>query len=154
MESTCSLCHVSPKKQKVAYVDPIYDDLATRLPADKYGDRLDWGKALKEEKIKPKHSLYENTPHTSMPLPARLEKPLYWYTNVSGIYVAFPHEEHIAWLDCSNCHPDLFTSENMATESFDKEKNLYGMFCGACHMTVAFPMDGCNRCHPGLDDRH
>jgi len=23
-------------------------------------------------------------------------------------------------------------------------------FCGACHLTVAFPLDDCLRCHPGM----
>jgi len=153
VESACSLCHLNASQRKT-YQDQSYATLAERLPASKHGDRLDWSKALREGVIAPKYSLYENTPPTSMALPTHLKKPLMWYTNVEGVYVEFPHQEHIAWLDCANCHPDLFSMKNMGTESFDKEKNLYGMFCGACHMTVAFPMDGCSRCHPGINDLH
>jgi c(7)-type cytochrome triheme protein len=150
----CNLCHISDKKQKVSYVDPAYESLAATLPEQGYGDKINWVKAIENGDIKPKHSLYEGTPLTGMPLPDYLKDPLRWYTNVSGVHVAFPHEAHIAWLDCSNCHPDIFEIKNMGTVSFDKEKNLYGYYCGTCHMTVAFPMNGCSRCHPGQNDRH
>ena len=29
---------------------------------------------------------------------------------------------------------------------------LNGEFCGVCHLTVAFPMDDCQRCHPGMKE--
>jgi hypothetical protein len=30
--------------------------------------------------------------------------------------------------------------------------NLAGEFCGVCHMTVAFPMNDCKRCHPAMKE--
>jgi c(7)-type cytochrome triheme protein len=27
---------------------------------------------------------------------------------------------------------------------------LKGEYCGACHLTVAFPLHNCKRCHPGM----
>jgi c(7)-type cytochrome triheme protein len=88
-----------------------------------------------------------------MPLPEHLELPMRWTTRSPRTLVNFPHKEHTQWLDCANCHPDLFTTKQMGTVEFDKEKNLYGMYCGACHMKVAFPMNACSRCHPGQKDR-
>ncbi len=153
-EFACDLCHISEKTLNTVYVDPTYEDLTAILPPSDSGDRIDWDRAIADGDIHPKSSLYEGQAATSMPLPPELEKPLQWYTNVPGVYVSFPHKEHIVWLDCSNCHPDIFMSEKSGTVEFDKEKNLYGMYCGVCHMTVAFPFNDCTRCHPGNSKRY
>lgn len=29
---------------------------------------------------------------------------------------------------------------------------LKGEFCGVCHLSVAFPVNDCARCHPGLKE--
>ncbi len=153
-EFACDICHIGKNKLKATYTEPSYEDLRDRLPHSDSGDRIDWDKAIENGDIRPQFSLYEGQKATSMPLPEELEKPLQWYTNVPGVYVSFPHKQHIAWLDCSNCHPDIFMSEKSGTVEFDKEKNLYGMYCGVCHMTVAFPFNDCTRCHPGNSKRY
>ena len=137
---------------EAVYSNPEYERLAATLPQVKGGDQIDWVTAIQTGAISPKNSL-QGEAASSLPLPKHLYEPLEWYSNVPGIYVSFPHQQHIAWLDCSNCHPDLFKIESFGTESFDKEKNLYGLYCGSCHMTVAFPMNSCARCHPGLSSR-
>jgi c(7)-type cytochrome triheme protein len=69
----------------------------------------------------------------------------------SGIPPAiFPHKAHVAWLDCANCHPDIFNIEKKTTKHFSMALNLEGRFCGACHLTVAFPLQDCTRCHPAI----
>lgn len=151
VKQACNLCHVREGKGGMDSSNAVQDMAVADFPKTGYGDRVDWVKAIETGQITPKNSL-EEQPVRMMPLPVHLEKPLRWYTNVAGIYVSFPHKAHIAWLDCANCHPDLFEIKNMGTVAFDKEKNLYGMYCGACHMTVAFPMNGCGRCHPGHKD--
>lgn len=153
VEFACDRCHVSEKKMNVAYTDPAYEALAATLPRTQSGDEIDWDKAIKDGDIRPKTSLYGEA-GSSLPLPDRLKEPLEWYTNVPNIHVSFPHQEHVAWLDCANCHPDIFKIESFGTEAFDKEKNLYGLYCGMCHMTVAFPMNSCTRCHPGISTRY
>jgi hypothetical protein len=30
------------------------------------------------------------------------------------------------------------------------DSNIYGNFCGACHLQVAFPMNDCRRCHTSM----
>jgi c(7)-type cytochrome triheme protein len=60
----------------------------------------------------------------------------------------FPHKAHTAWLDCNNCHPDPFNIKKKTTKHFEMRFILEGQFCGVCHMTVAFPMQDCKRCHP------
>ncbi len=151
----CASCHIAlNKKKKPGYEPRTLKDLESRLPKTDYGDGIDWNKAIKDKIISPQKTLSASGGANSMPLPDHLEEPLYWTTNVSNIHVRFPHVEHIQWLNCSNCHPDLFTVKQTGTVGFDKKSNLYGQFCGTCHMTVALPMNGCSRCHSGVKDRH
>ena len=148
----CNLCHVSQDKGSLAASNALHEVAVSGLPKTAYGDKVNWVEAIETELIKPKNTLDPEHPVKMMPLPAHLEKPLRWYTNKGGVSVSFPHKAHIAWLDCANCHPSIFEIKNMGTVAFDKEKNLYGLYCGTCHMTVAFPMNACSRCHPGHKD--
>jgi len=149
IKKNCTRCHMKGNKR----LKEMFLKTASRLPRKHAGDTIDWVRALDEGIIKPKGSLAGDKPYESMSMPKTLETPLAWYTADSRIYVLFPHKEHVEWLDCSNCHPDIFNVKNMGTEAFDKEKNLYGLYCGACHMRVSFPMNNCHRCHPGVKDR-
>lgn len=151
-DQNCTLCHINEENLMHTATTLSYGQMAAGMPQTKYGDRIDWVKALASGAISPKTSLGQGPPQATMPLPKHLEAPLQWYTNTPGVYVAFPHKAHVAWLDCANCHPDIFDLKTMGTVAFDKEKNLYGMYCGTCHMTVAFPIDGCSRCHPKQKD--
>lgn len=153
VEFACDRCHQNKQKMNAAYSSPEYEELAAALPRLDDGDQIDWVAAIASGAIRPKTAL-EGEATSSMTLPKHLYEPLEWYANVPGIHVSFSHQAHVAWLDCSNCHPDLFKIESFGTEAFDKEKNLYGLYCGTCHMTVAFPMNSCSRCHPGLSSRY
>jgi len=147
----CNLCHVNEDKASSSSSSSLHEMAVAGLPKTDYGDKVNWVEAIATGAIKPKNTL-ETEPVKTMPLPAHLERPLRWSANVPGVVVSFPHKAHTVWLDCANCHPGLFEIKNMGTVAFDKEKNLYGMYCGTCHMTVAFPMNGCSRCHPGHKD--
>ncbi len=149
---TCDLCHVSQDKGSSSSASAMHEVAVSGLPKTDYGDHVNWVQAIETGAIRPKNTLETEKPVKMMPLPAHLERPLRWSTNVSGIVVAFPHKAHTEWLDCANCHTSIFEIKNMGTVAFDKEKNLYGMYCGTCHMTVAFPMNGCSRCHPNHKD--
>ncbi|MBF0309383.1 MAG: hypothetical protein HQL56_07650 [Magnetococcales bacterium] len=61
-------------------------------------------------------------------------------------HVTFPHGAHTRWLDCGNCHPDIFlpvAKGNVVTMN----AILRGQFCGVCHGKVAFSPLVCERCH-------
>ena len=148
----CNLCHVPIDAQGQYQSKAIVVDGGSE---QKYGDGVNWVEALQSGVISPRNTLYsEENSAPSMPLPEHLKQQLMrWTTRVPRVQVNFSHEVHIQWLDCANCHPDLFTVEQMGTVAFDKEKILYGMYCGTCHMTVAFPLNGCSRCHPCQKDR-
>jgi c(7)-type cytochrome triheme protein len=50
------------------------------------------------------------------------------------------------WLDCSNCHPAIFTPKKGAN-SMSMAEIILGKGCGICHGKVAFPVSECRRCH-------
>ncbi|HAR46076.1 MAG TPA: hypothetical protein DCS42_16525 [Nitrospiraceae bacterium] len=117
------------------------------FPKTKYGNEIDWVKALAQGLIKPKNEL------TLPPADMSFEKMLSLEAEWSNIPPAvFPHKEHIAWLDCNNCHPDVFNIKKKTTKHFEMVRILKGEFCGACHLNVAFPMDDCKRCHPKMSN--
>jgi c(7)-type cytochrome triheme protein len=60
--------------------------------------------------------------------------------------VVFPHFPHTYWLDCGNCHPDIFVMKKGANP-ISMVKIVNGEFCGRCHGRVAFPISNCSRCH-------
>lgn len=150
VEYACNLCHIKVDKEG-GYQARMPS--VSNLPPQEYGDGVNWVEAVRQGVISPRDSLEGEGEGQSMPLPEHLHKPLRWTTRTPRTLVVFPHEAHTLWLDCANCHPDIFTIEQMGTVEFDKEKNLYGLYCGACHMTVAFPMNGCSRCHPDQKNR-
>lgn len=147
----CNLCHV-PVDKEGEYKG---SSLAANIKSEqKYGDGVNWVEALEKGEVSPRNSIQgDDSTVAMMPLPKHLEKTMRWTTRVPRVRVDFSHQAHIQWLDCANCHPDLFTVEQMGTVAFDKEKILYGLYCGTCHVTVAFPINGCSRCHPSQKDR-
>lgn len=151
-EFACDACHLELDPNAPRYPARAFATENLQLPSVKYGDRINWVEALQQGSVEPQRSLYGNTQYPSMPLPDHLLKPLLWTTATPNLLVRFPHVEHVEWLDCSNCHPDLFSIKQTGTVEFNKESNLYGQFCGTCHMNVALPMNGCSRCHPRLKD--
>lgn len=137
----CKKCHnadTSPERDK-------FYALQKSLPRAKYGNEIDWVKALDSGLIKPKESLSEG--YQSM----ALDKTLTLAAEMSGIPPAvFPHKTHVRWLDCSNCHPDIFNIKKKTTRHFSMARILNGEFCGACHLRIAFPLNECKRCHPSM----
>lgn len=60
--------------------------------------------------------------------------------------VVYPHDRHTQWLDCSNCHPDIFVPEK-GKNQISMAQILMGQKCGVCHGKVAFPVSECRLCH-------
>jgi c(7)-type cytochrome triheme protein len=141
----CERCHMKDAKR---LAEP-FRLFAAGLPPASYGNKIDWAQALAQGKITPKSSLVPGTPVE--PLPTHLRKPLNLSTPAPRSTVTFSHEDHNAEMDCTICHPDIFNIKKKGTVLFSMETNLYGQFCGACHMRVAFPMNDCRRCHPSMN---
>jgi len=151
-EFACDACHRDINPNEHSYPPLKVKEESAPLPQTSYGDHINWVTAIEQGAIQPQRSLPGGYAAPGMPLPKYLEMPLNWTTAAANVIVHFPHSKHVKWLDCSNCHPDLFSIKQAGTVAFDKESNLYGQFCGACHMTVAFPINGCSRCHPGVQN--
>jgi c(7)-type cytochrome triheme protein len=137
----CKRCHnadASPNRKKFA-------ELKGKLPAAKYGDEIDWVKALEQGRIKPKNRLAPNV------TPLTLDKTVVLEAEMSGIPPAvFSHKTHTEWLDCDNCHPEIFNIKKKTTKHFSMSRILRSEFCGVCHLRIAFPLNECRRCHPSM----
>ncbi|MHB8845446.1 MAG: c(7)-type cytochrome triheme domain-containing protein [Nitrospirota bacterium] len=142
-DSTCRYCHTGT----INASDARFSELK-ELPKAKYGDEINWVRALKKGFIAPKQSLidpdFEQIPFEKI---LRLE-PEWKMINTRAL---FPHKKHTEWLDCADCHPDIFNIQKKGTKHFRMDYINDGKFCGVCHLTVAFPIQDCKRCHPDLN---
>jgi c(7)-type cytochrome triheme protein len=60
--------------------------------------------------------------------------------------IIFSHKKHAVWNGCEVCHPDLFALK-AGTTKFTMQEIFDGLYCGACHGEVAFPLQDCGLCH-------
>ncbi len=110
------------------------------LPRDSAGNLVNWVKAIDSGAINPRTNLF---PETQIRL---REDEFIIAKNGSMPAVKFPHRQHTLWLDCTNCHDQLFKPLAGANK-FSMTAILNGEQCGVCHGAVAFPLTECNRCH-------
>lgn len=110
-----------------------------------FGNGIDWSAAVRNGMLTPVRFLREE------PVEMPFEKELELRAEMSRIPPAiFPHKEHGFWVGCNTCHPEVFNIKAKTTKHFRMQYLLKGEFCGACHLTVAFPLHDCSRCHPGI----
>lgn len=116
-------------------------DALGKLPPDAVGNKVRWVKALDQGDIAPRTNILPDTPINVLDLdvilPRTGEMPM----------VRFPHRQHTAWLDCSNCHEHLFKAKAGGNPKLNMFEILQGEYCGRCHGAVAFPLTECKRCH-------
>ncbi|MDH4163998.1 MAG: hypothetical protein OEW15_15115 [Nitrospirota bacterium] len=124
-----------------------YKELA-RLPRSSSGNKVNWSKALEKGMITPQHELHIKAADMNYDKSIKLEAE--WWNIPPAL---FPHDRHIKWLDCNNCHPDIFNIKKKTTKHFLMTRILSGEFCGVCHMTVAFPITDCRKCHPAMREQ-
>lgn len=110
------------------------------LPPDTAGNQVRWMQALDQGHIQPRTNIQ---PETLVKL--RLTEVLLKNTGEMPM-VRFPHRQHTAWLDCSNCHDQLF-AQVAGASGINMMLILQGEKCGLCHGAVAFPLTECQRCH-------
>lgn len=141
-DDNCKRCHSGDLGQ----TDRLFVELKG-FPTTIYGNKINWVKAKRLGLIHPKQSIYDEN-YASIPFEKKLRLAPEW----RGVKTraAFPHQRHTEWLDCADCHPDIFNIKEKGTKLFRMDYILAGKFCGACHLTVAFPIQDCRRCHPDL----
>jgi c(7)-type cytochrome triheme protein len=115
-------------------------DALSVLPPDTIGNQVNWVKALDEGHIKPRANVLGGGD-----MPSRDTEIILKNTGEMAM-VRFPHRPHTAWLDCGNCHDELFKRVAGATK-INMAMILRGEKCGLCHGAVAFPLTECARCH-------
>ncbi len=137
-KKNCDRCHQLPDSP----YKPDINKVLAGLPRYRFGNGVDWVKAVKKGKIHLKDSIFEEKVKR-----VKFEKELVLEAEMRMIPPArFTHKSHLLWLDCENCHPDIFDIKKKGTH-FSMDQNLKGRFCGSCHGKVSFPLQDCWRCH-------
>lgn len=113
------------------------------LVKSEFGNYVDWVKTLRQEKIRPRTDRIGSDEE-------QMVMDLDIVREVRGTMpdVVFPHKAHTEWLQCSNCHPDIFVPQQGANR-MNMSAILLGQKCGVCHGKVAFPVvtNTCRICH-------
>jgi c(7)-type cytochrome triheme protein len=146
-QAKCKNCHM----ENSAALEEQFAEFSASLPLAPFGNGIDWASALKNGSIAPANTLASSEP--LIQFPNKLKQPLKLGTSSPRSDVNFSHEDHFAELDCSSCHPDIFNIKKKSTAAFSMDSNIFGGFCGACHMQVAFPMNDCKRCHKTMSNQ-
>ncbi len=140
-EGNCVYCH----NGDIDFRGEDFPAFSQDLPPDEFGNQIDWSEMMRRGQVQPRRYLNEKPPVATFDKSLTLEAA--WGRIPPAV---FPHKEHNQWVDCDTCHPDLFNIKKKTTEHFSMDRILKGEFCGYCHMKVAFPMNACERCHPGM----
>ncbi|MCP4655777.1 MAG: hypothetical protein GY856_10200 [bacterium] len=138
-EENCAECH----GRDLAGSRRKFKKAVANFPETSYGNEVDWSEAMRRGLIDPKKSLYDDRFE-----PIEFTRPVVLEAAWSMVPPAdFSHQEHVRWLDCADCHPDVFNVKKKTTEHFAMKYILEEKFCGVCHLRVAFPLQDCKRCH-------
>ncbi len=104
----------------------------------------DWAKALGDGVIEPRAAI---DPLVAAPAAFPLNIAM---NEGEPFAVTYPHAPHSIWLQCTNCHPEVFLPKRGAND-FEMADIFEGRACGVCHGKVAFaPESNCIRCHDNL----
>jgi c(7)-type cytochrome triheme protein len=139
---TCLRCHSVGKN-----VTPMYDFNAftKNLPKGRFGNGVDWEKAEEEKLIQPSDFLEGvSIPRKSF----TAQKDFALSAKLQGMPdIIFSHQKHTVWNGCELCHPEIFVGVKKGATKYSMVEIFDGKYCGACHVTVAFPLIDCGRCH-------
>ncbi|MBF0420422.1 MAG: cytochrome c, class I [Magnetococcales bacterium] len=105
------------------------------------GNYINWVQTLKSNAINPRYDRQDPNAEALI-----LDLDIVREVKGSMPDVVYPHDRHTAWLDCSNCHPDIFIPEK-GKNAISMAQILMGQKCGVCHGKVAFPVSECRLCH-------
>lgn len=111
------------------------------FPKSNDGNMVDWVQTLSKGHIRPWNELED--PEAE---PFVMDLMIIRQVKGSMPNVVYPHLQHTEWLDCTNCHDEIFVPEKGANQ-ISMAGILLGQKCGICHGKVAFPVSDCRRCH-------
>lgn len=138
----CERCHSQGKNVKNEH---DFDSFAKRMPKERFGNGINWEKAEEDGLIKPADFI-EGVSIKKKSL--TIEKDFSLASKVEGMPdIIFSHRKHTVWNGCELCHPELFLGVKKGSTKYSMIEIFEGKFCGVCHVTVAFPLTDCQRCH-------
>ena len=140
---SCVRCHSAG----VAGATHDYDfaTFTKDLPRGRFGNGVDWEKAEETRLIKPV-DFVEGLSFRRASITAQKDFAL--NAKLAGMPdIIFSHAKHTVWSGCEGCHPDLFIGVKKGLSKYSMADIFEGNRCGACHLTVAFPVIDCQRCH-------
>ncbi len=139
---TCLRCHSVGKGVKPA---SDFGAFARTMPRGRFGNGIDWEKAEEEKKIQPVDFL-EGVSIPRKPIAAQKDFALSPKLE-SMPEIVFSHAKHTVWNGCELCHPDIFGNVKRGSVKYTMGDIFGGRYCGVCHVSVAFPLQDCQRCH-------
>ena len=138
----CDRCHSLGKS---VASDFDFFRFSEPLPKERFGNGIDWEKAEEMGLIKPATEL-EGFSGRKKTL--AVQKDFALNPKVEGMpNIIFSHQKHTVWNGCELCHPDIFVGVKRGASHYSMIDITEGKACGACHVTVAFPLTDCQRCH-------
>lgn len=135
----CLRCHTGPSPGAGGY-----EEFKRTMPADVAGD-VDWVAASRRGVIAPADALPGVTPRRAA---MRIDRDVEIRSKGTWMNdVVFSHKRHVSWIACELCHPDVFPVGRRGAVRYQMDEMRAGRYCGACHVSVAFPLSTCQRCH-------
>jgi c(7)-type cytochrome triheme protein len=136
----CGRCH---SKTETGQGEYDYEKVTAGFPLLKR-NLIDWEKAELLGKVNPLDFL-ESISHERPSLKAQRDFSIEAAALKSN--VIFSHKKHTVWNGCEVCHPLIFRSSKKGTVQYSMFEIMEGEYCGMCHLTVAFPVWLCAKCH-------
>jgi c(7)-type cytochrome triheme protein len=141
LKKNCDRCHSFGKKVEFKY---DFYEFRKALPQERFGNGIDWIKAEDQKLVTLKDQI-EGISIKRKKLTNPKEEVL--SAKIAGMpNIIFSHKKHAVWNGCELCHPELFGVKKGQTV-YSMQDLFNGKYCGACHGSVAFPNDDCQRCH-------
>jgi c(7)-type cytochrome triheme protein len=141
-DKRCERCHSQGKSVKRS---ADFASVTATLPKNTFGNGVNWEQAAEEGLIKPSNHL-EGVSIDQSAKPIQNDFTIKPKSAGMG-EIIFSHKKHVLWNGCEVCHPEVFKGGKRGAQAYSMEEIKQKKFCGVCHMTVAFPLDDCSRCH-------
>jgi c(7)-type cytochrome triheme protein len=138
----CARCHAL---QQGGERQEAFFRFSERMPAEPFGNGINWEKAEQEGAIK----LIDYLPGVSVAKAKfKSQQDFSLSSKIEGMPdIIFSHQKHTTWSGCELCHPEIFTGIRKGSTKYSMIEVFDGKYCGVCHGKVAFPSTDCQRCH-------
>jgi len=141
-QKRCTRCH---SKGEAVRREHDFAKFIANFPRERFGNTVDWEKAEDLGLIRPADQIEGISVKRS---PLEVQKDFSISAKVETMpEIIFSHKKHTVWNGCELCHPEIFPSTRKGMVKYTMMEIFEGKYCGACHVTVAFPTTDCQRCH-------